>query len=538
MSTPTTPGVYINELSAFPPSVVGVQTAVPCFIGYTQKAEIDGKPALLKPVRISSLAAFEAVFGGAYAARYAITPVANADEQDAHFQVMDPTANPPAYRDYGVEVQSSFVLYNSMRLFYANGGGNCYVVSVGPYETDGTPTPVRGDDLIAGLNAAANQVGITLLAVPDAVLLPGDEGGKPWESADFTAVAQAMLAQAATLGDRMAILDVYGTGCLTPPAQDGATLNAVIGRFRQDVGERGLSYGAAYFPFVEATVVQPSEVDYTSLVDPSAGGGEQLRWILSWENRNLYGDPVDPRNTRAQAVQANIDAIATTDPADRAGVRALNDALLAELPLLGQIEGVVAQGENVLPSSGAMAGVMTYADQTRGVWNAPANVSLTSVTAPTVLLDNSQQEGLNVPVDGKAVDALREFPGRGTVVWGARTLDGNNNDYRYIQVRRTVIYIEQSIKNALNQFAFAPNTGQTWTSVVSMVSSFLTTLWSQGGLLGATAREAFSVECGVGSTMTGQDVLDGYMIVQVTLQMIRPAEYIELTFKQKMEGVG
>ncbi|HEX9939009.1 MAG TPA: phage tail sheath C-terminal domain-containing protein [Longimicrobium sp.] len=181
---------------------------------------------------------------------------------------------------------------------------------------------------------------------------------------------------------------------------------------------------------------------------------------------------------------------------------------------------------------------MTYVDETRGVWNAPANVSLRSVAGPTVPLDGNQQAELNMPVDGKAVDALREFPGRGTVVWGARTLDGNSPDYRYIQVRRTLIYIEQSIKNALAQFAFAPNTGQTWTSVVSMVSSFLQQLWSQGGLMGATAQEAFSVECGLGSTMTGKDILDGWMIVQITVQMIRPAEFTELTFKQKMEGVG
>jgi Bacteriophage tail sheath protein len=71
-----------------------------------------------------------------------------------------------------------------------------------------------------------------------------------------------------------------------------------------------------------------------------------------------------------------------------------------------------------------------------------------------------------------------------------------------------------------------------------MVSSFLQGLWSQGGLMGAKASDAFTVQCGLGSTMTGQDILNGYMIVQVTLQMIRPAEFIELTFKQKMEGVS
>ena len=112
------------------------------------------------------------------------------------------------------------------------------------------------------------------------------------------------------------------------------------------------------------------------------------------------------------------------------------------------------------------------------------------------------------------------------------------DDYRLIQIRRTIVYIEQSIKNALNQFVFAPNNRQTRTTVTSTVSGVLHGVWSQGGLMGATASEAFTVQCGLGSTMTGQDVLDGYMIVQVTLQMIRPAEFIELTFKQTMEGVS
>jgi len=109
---------------------------------------------------------------------------------------------------------------------------------------------------------------------------------------------------------------------------------------------------------------------------------------------------------------------------------------------------------------------------------------------------------------------------------------------RGIQVRRTLIYIEQSIKTALSQFEFAANDGDTWAAVVATVSSFLQGVWSEGGLLGATLSDGFSVQCGLGSTMTAQDILDGSMIVQVTLQMIHPAEFIELMFKQKMEGAG
>jgi phage tail sheath protein FI len=220
------------------------------------------------------------------------------------------------------------------------------------------------------------------------------------------------------------------------------------------------------------------------------------------------------------------------------GVAKINQNLLAALPLLGDILNVLAFKNDILPPSGAMAGVYSRVDTSRGVWNAPANVTLSSVTMSTYKLNDAQQGDLNLPVDGKAIDALREFTGRGTVVWGGRTLDGNSNDYRYIQVRRTLIYIEQSIKIALNQFVFAPNDANTWVAVVSMVSGFLLGLWQQGGLMGASPAEAFGVECGLGSTMTGQDILNGYMIVQVTLQMQRPAEFIELIFKQKMEGIA
>lgn len=531
-----TPGVYVAELSSFPPSVVGVQTAIPAFVGYTQMAEISGKPVPFKPVPISSLAAYEQVFGGANKAVYDIKAVSDPDTEPYDFRVLD--SDTGTYKYYSLSTEDrTYNLYDSMRLFYANGGGNCYVVSAGLY-TDpdtGNANAVTAANLVKGLAAVQEQVGPTMLVVPDATLLPPDTGdeAEPWDSAEFQEVVRAMLLQCETLQDRVAILDVYGTESLTTPATDPTMLDSIIARFREDVGSAGLSYGMAYFPYLHTTVVPLSGVNYTNLnIDDSTDKSDGvLQQILTWQATDLYGD-----SSRGDQVRADIAKISPNNTADE--VKTLNHNLTASLPLLVEIERMVVANESVLPPSAAMAGVMTYVDANRGVWNAPANVSLSGVARPSFPLNGEQQADLNVPVDGKAVDALREFPGRGTVVWGARTLDGNSNDFRYIQVRRTLIYVEQSIKNALNPFVFAPNTGQTWTSVVSMVSSFLQTLWSQGGLMGATASEAFSVECGLGSTMTGQDVLEGYMIVQVTLQLIRPAEFIELTFKQKMEGVG
>lgn len=527
-----TPGVYVAELDAFPASVVGVETAVPAFIGYTKKAEIDGKPIFFQPTKISSMADYEEIFGAGLPPRYAIAPVEDAESITAgnyDFKVFDPIEGIEKYYTLGENLSTRYALYACLRLFYDNGGGSCYIVSVGAYSTG-----VVEQDLIDGLDAIKEQQGPTMLVIPDAVLLPpSDVNGPLYVSASFQKVVRAMLEQCATLQDRVAILDVYGSR-----QADRNNWSKIIETFRIDVGEKALNYGMAYFPFLETSVVNANDFTYLNVDSASQA---TLREILTWENANLNNDGIDPAvstTLRFDSVQVNIELTATTTNDSAGAVTKLNQNLVAALPLLTNIENLMAAKNSVLPPSAAMAGVFTYIDGTRGVWNAPANLALSSVIRPTFKIDNQQQENLNVPVDGKAVDAIREFTGRGTVVWGARTLDGNSRDWRYIQVRRTLIYVEQSIKAALDPYVFAANDGNTWVTVVAMVSSFLRDLWAKGGLLGSTAEEAFTVQCGLGSTMTAQDILDGYMIVQVTLQMIRPAEFIELTFKQTMQDAA
>lgn len=545
-----TPGVYITELPSFPPSIVGVQTAVPVFIGYTEQAidPTSKKPIYLQAVSISSLADFQNYFGYAFRPKFSIVTGA-ADNYDFMVQ-NDEYASPPGGTGYYKVVQapdSTFYLYNAMRLFYANGGGNCYVVSCGNFSggldnptTTATTvgTPVKITDLQAGLNASGPQVGPTMVVIPDACQL--DEG-------DYATLTAATLQQCATLQDRVAILDLQGS--TDPAGWNSLLVTDQADAFYTAVGASSdyYSYGTAYYPAVKTSIVSSSEVDYTNLdlygSDPSTAS--LLTNLLEEQTNQLY--PNQPQNNQvmtaiAQMMEpAGIDVpvsppATAVNPNDPVAVGKLNQYLLNALPLMKQIESIILTDMNVAPVSGPIAGIWAQNDQNRGVWNAPANLGLAAVVTPTIVLTDDQQGPLNVPLNGVAIDVVRYFVNRGPVVWGARTLDGNSSDYRYIQVRRTLIYIEQSVKTSLQQMVFAPNVGQTWVSVTSSISNFLTGLWTQGGLMGDKASDAFSVQCGLGSTMTAQDILNGYMIVSVTLQMVHPAEFIELTFKQEMQG--
>ncbi len=196
----------------------------------------------------------------------------------------------------------------------------------------------------------------------------------------------------------------------------------------------------------------------------------------------------------------------------------------------------IAEKLNELPPSGAIAGVYSFTDSSRGVWKSPANMSISMVTAPSVNITDKQQEKLNVDVmAGKSINVIRPFPGIGTLIWGARTLDGNSQDWRYVNVRRTIIMIEQSVKLAVRAYVFEPNDNSTWITIKSMINNFLTNLWKQGALAGAAAEQAFDVQIGLGATMTPVDILDGVMRITVKVAIVRPAEFILITFQQQQQ---
>lgn len=211
----------------------------------------------------------------------------------------------------------------------------------------------------------------------------------------------------------------------------------------------------------------------------------------------------------------------------------LEQSLLQSHPVYKQIVTVLQNSASTMPPSGAIAGIYTTVDSNRGVWKAPANISIMGVTGLTQAIDDLTQDDLNVDViAGKSINAIRAFTGKGILVWGARTLDGNSNDFRYISVRRLFIMVEESVKKATQQFVFEPNDGNTWVRLRAMVENYLTNLWRQGALAGPKPEAAFYVKVGLGQTMTFDDILNGRMIVEIGMAPVRPAEFIILRFSQ------
>lgn len=521
-----TPGVYISEPDSFPPAIVGVDTAVPAFIGYTEKAMNGVKHLDKTPQRIQSMAEFIQYFGGAYPESYYLL------KADAKVPAADQLVGSVSLVQGGAQYQLvqggdiTYNLYNAMQLFYANGGGDCYIVSCGTYGA-----AISDGDIADALDAVANVVGPTMLVVPDAVLLSGIDA--------FNKVVVKMLGQCQSRQDRIALLDVYGAR----DVQSDSDLQDKVSAFRSGLAgasPQALRYGAAYFPFLKTSIV--SSTDLT--VQAFAGAKVADFKAALTEAVNALYTAGDPRIAVIGGYIAKIgatvpDTLATQQtpvsqrPGNQLTHKELTDLLVANIPPLSELFAHVAESQNTLPPSAAIAGVISAVDRERGVWFAPANRGIATLIAPTYAITDHQQEDLNAPTEGKAINAIRTFP-RGSLIWGARTLDANSNDWKYIQVRRTMIYVEQSVKTALNAFVFEPNTASTWTTVTSMIESFLHGLWAAGGLMGATPAQAFSVQCGLGSTMTADDILAGNMIVQIVLQMVHPAEFIELVFKQQM----
>ncbi len=540
-----TPGVYVQEIATLPPSVAEVSTAIPAFIGRTQRGT--------EPARISSFIDYQALFGTVPSSVYNVRVDAGVAGAAPVLTLARVTDNPQT------------TLYYYLSHYFTNGGGPCWIFPIGGAGT-------LKQQFLASIARLEQEDEPTLILFPEAADL--------LEMADYGELAQAAMMQANKLKDRFTVLDVPG---------------GKVDDFRQAVGTNNLSYAAAYHPYLATTItwvtddnsvqvqkVAPGNMTSFTRSVPDAGGGVIASWSgdatakpkIRVDTGDATKDPtftvtgttlqIGNAGTRtgADIVAAWTTWKGTNQPAgfdlaaDGAGATAIGSTAAqglglnsqaaaavalstlksSETALYNQIADALSKQRVTLPPSPAMVGIYASVDRDRGVWKAPANVSVSGVIGATTKMTDDDQENLNVdPTAGKSINAIRDFTGRGTMVWGSRTLAGNDNEWRYVPVRRLFINIEESTKKASTFAVFEPNDATTWLKVKGMIESYLYTLWERGALAGSKPDQAYYVNVGLGKTMTTQDILEGRLIVEIGIAAVRPAEFIVLRFMHKLQ---
>jgi hypothetical protein len=477
MTNYRTPGVYIEEIRKFPPSVAQVETAIPAFIGYTERHFRNGESVRRRPTRITSMLEYEEFFGLPQAEEQVVVTINQTT--NAQGQITKEIVTADFDFDAG-GAPSRHVMNYCLQQYFENGGGPCYIVSVDTYRPFGEELSDQAAYLDA-LNRLREYDEPTLLVFPE---------GQGMGNSTYFAVAGAAMRQCFEMQDRFFIMDFHVSG---REFNNSADFTDALQTFRDSINspDSHLPYAAAYFPNIRSTF------DYT--VNEAS--------IVIRHIRN--GQPGD-----------------------------LDGSVFGDLDNSNQskVKGAVRNMSIYLPPSASVAGVYARVDNSRGVWKAPANEGILAIDRLTAKVNDALQADFNVDVNaGRSVNVIREFAGKGIKIWGARTLAGNDNEWRYVSVRRYFNMVEESVRKATESFVFEPNDKNTWVRVRAMIENFLILQWRAGALAGAVPEHAFYVRVGLGETMTAIDILEGRMIVEIGMAVVRPAEFIILRFSHKMQ---
>ena len=470
----TTPGVFIKNITPQPSPITSVEIAIPAFIGYTEKATRAAAGDLtLRPTRITNLQEYEHYFGYPQPENKSLSIVFN-----------QTTVGTDVVAQINEQRRSKYLMHYSLQFYFANGGGACWITSVGDYSQN----VIAPEKLNEGLKKVARKKEVTLLLFPDAVNIAS--------AADYYHMYSRAIAQATRLRNRFVIMDVFHDAAhgsewkldIDDPGGNGGLRNLLSG------GPQQLGFAAAYFPKIFTSI------PFSYQTPGSSDDNERLIRIRGASATTLA----------ALKKKNNAEYLQATNA-------------LSKIPML-------------LPASPGVAGMYAKVDKSKGVWKAPANVNLEKAIRTEHQITDVQQENLNVDViGGKSINVIRSFAGRGdAIVWGSRTLAGNDNEWRYVPVRRYCLMLEQSIRISLKQFRREANDQNLWQQVRGLIENYLTEQWKAGALQGIKPEHAFYVRAGLGTTMTPTDIQNGNLIAEIGVAVIRPAEFVIPRFFEKM----
>lgn len=617
-----TPGVYISEINQLASTIAKTSTAIPVFIGFT---EISQTGAL----KINGMMEFEQFFGKAFTTTFRMV------------------ANQPAIPD------RRYFLYDSIQLYFQNGGGPCYILSAGTYTAPIVDSGLVKAALESRLNELQHLDEVTLVVVPDSHF-QFDDGVhstvQTLTSADYSSVINNALTTCANLTDKFLLMDYQTTQTTATEQRDAISATTelkhgavyypwLIQQRTQNVSFSSLNGSVASGTSIETDFLNvKSDVDglsanfggfqtvnslkkgFTDLKDLATSDSKfwnVIRYLyglvlkldqvalldstLSNYKNNLIHDIslirtikrlyrfkkiaestvqnaipllsapssvwfIEPTDTYTNYTDVENDlqllagyvagttrsellddlesgsvvdlqqiytAISGLFELARYKYDQLEKTLFSTDSAYASIKTSIQQYLKQVPSQGAVVGAYCKNDRDRGVWKSPANMAILGIEKPVVEVSNREQDSLNVDANtGKSINVIRTFTGKGSIIWGARTLAGNDAEWRYVSVRRFFNFAEKSIKKSLESLVFEPNNPRTWVKIKAMVTSFLVEQWKAGALAGTKIEEAFFIEIGPNTT-TNAELLAGIINVQIGMAVARPAEFIVVEFSHQ-----
>jgi phage tail sheath protein FI len=473
-----TPGVYITEIEATGP-IVGVGTSTAAFIG------VAGKGAIAEATRITNLTTFAQQF----------VPEGPLDPANAN-------------------------LVRGVRGFFENGGTTAYVTRIGVTAARAGAQLTGGDPEHPVLKVTARRPGIRGNQITVEVQRPDDADDA--DDATFTLVVNgpAENQQETFEGLSMDPSDLAFVGSVLRDAEVEATPTHPAERTPPAATESAvaLAGGADESPAENDTawdvaLAALAKEDEVSLVCAPGITEPRLQQKIIDHCESVTRDRFAILDARSGA-DVDVD-----DVLAQAGQRSSYAAIYH--PWL-TIPDPDRRDETLsIPPSGHVAGVFARVDGQRGVHKAPANEQINGVVGLHQQIDDTDHGRLN---DG-GVNVLRVFPGRSRpLIWGARTTS-DNTAWRYVNVRRLFLFVEESIQEGIRWAVFEPNDRALWKRLDRTITEFLTRVWSSGALFGATADEAFFVKIDDENNPASAQEL-GQVFIDVGLAPVRPAEFV------------
>ena len=518
---PTYPGLYIEELPSSAHTIIPAPTSITVFVGYAHPFQglcaDPAKPLWGQAIQIFSFADYERYFGGLFR-----SPFLSSDLPDSVYQ------------------------------FFLNGGSNAYVVAIEPRFHVGGATPAiqPKSDVLAGIKFTSKQLtdderklSITIRNIrpsptnniADIIITYGAtveqfRGVKTLAGAPSTITDADFIAKRLAGSTLVSVEPAATTGYLATygaTATPTDTLTKDLGNMAQP----GPVYDAADFLPVFDNDKPLDKVEIFNLLSiPGVTDNGVWSTALAYCERKLAFLIMDsPINASADGTSPGYTKI--QDLIDTIPHASSNGAFY--FPYLKTVDPITSKIRQQ-PPSGYVAGIYARTDMKRGVWKAPAGLEASVLNTTGVVESGRMTDQRQGTVNDKGINVLRSFPGTGTVVWGARTVAATNialQQWWYVPVRRTALFIEQTLMRNLGWVVFEPNDEPLWTAIRISVSNFMLSLFRQGAFQGRTPSEAFQVLCDK-TTTTDEDINAGKVNIVVGFRPLKPAEFVIIKIAQ------